>query len=128
MREWFAEYLDTCNRHDLAAIRELIDPSVRRAHLPGGVESWIADLTDLFVGFPDWQWRRVQLVVEDDRIAAHLRGIGTHLGLFGGVFPSRWHANVAEFVIYRVVNGRVTEASSSADNRELLARLGRGEP
>ena len=65
----------------------------------------------------------VQLVVEDDRIAAHLRGSGTHLGMFGGVSPTRWHANVAEFVIYRVVNGLITEASSSADNRELLARL-----
>ncbi len=123
MRDWFAEYLDTCNRHDLGAIRTFIDPSVRRAHLPGGVDSWIADLADLFLGFPDWQWRRIQLVVEDDRIAAHLRGSGTHLGMFGGVSPTRWHANVAEFVIYRVVNGLITEASSSADNRELLARL-----
>ena len=53
MREWFAEYLEACNRHDLDAIREFVDPAVRRAHLPGGADAWIADLADLFQAFPD---------------------------------------------------------------------------
>lgn len=124
MREWYAEYLDACNRHDLDAIRSFVDPSVRRAHLPGGADAWIGDVADLFRGFPDWRWRRIQLVVEDDRLAAHLRGSGTHLGAFGGIAPTRWHANVAEFAIYRVTNGRITEFSGSTDNRQLLAQLG----
>jgi predicted ester cyclase len=125
MREWYAEYLDACNRHDLDAIRSFVDPSVRRAHLPGGADAWIADVADLFRGFPDWRWRRIQLVVEDDRLAAHLRGSGTHLGAFGGIAPTRWHANVAEFAMYRVKNGRIAEFSGSTDNRQLLAQLGR---
>ena len=116
MREWYADYLD--------AIRSFVDPSVRRAHLPGGVEAWIADLADLFHAFPDWRWRRIQLVIEDDRIAAHLRAGGTHLGEFRGIAPTRRHANVAEFAIYRVTNGRITECSGTSDNLELLAQLG----
>lgn len=123
MREWYAEYLDACNRHDLEAIRSFVDPAVRRAHLPGGADAWVTDMADLFHAFPDWQWRRIQLVVEDDRLAAHLRAGGTHLGAFRGIAPTRRHANVAEFGMYRVVKARIIEFSGTADNVELLSQL-----
>ena len=123
MREWYAEYLDACNRHDLDRIRSFVSPTVRRAHLPGGADAWIADLADLFQGFPDWRWRRIQLVIEDDLIAAHLRGSGTHVGSFRGIAPTRRHVNVAEFSFYRVTNGRIAESSGSGDE-ELLAQIG----
>lgn len=123
MREWYAEYLDACNRHDLEAIRSFVDPAVRRAHLPGGADAWIADLDDLFHAFPDWRWRRIQLVVEDDRVAVHLRASGTHLGTFRGIAPTRRHANVAEFAICRVTNGRIAEFSGPTGDVELLAQL-----
>ncbi|MCP2635895.1 ester cyclase [Microbacterium sp. HD4P20] len=122
MREWYADYLDACNRHDLDEIRAFLDPAVRRAHLPGGADAWIDDLADLFHGFPDWQWRRIQLVVEDDRVAAHLRGSGTHLGPFRGVAPTRRHANIAEFAIYRIAKGRIVEFSGT-EPIELLALI-----
>ena len=123
MREWYADYLDACNRHDLDAIRAFIDPAVRRAHLPAGADAWIADLADLFHAFPDWRWRRIQLVVEDDRVAAHLRAGGTHTGPFRGIAPTRRHANVAEFAMYRVTNGRIVEFTGTSDSVELLAQL-----
>jgi len=121
-REWFADYLDALNRHDLEAVRALVDPAVRRAHLPSGADAWLADLADLFAGFPDWRWKRIQLVVEDDRIAAHLRASGTHLGAFRGVSPTRRHANVAQFGFYRVAGGRVVEFTGSGAD-ELLAQI-----
>jgi predicted ester cyclase len=122
MREWFGEYLEACNRHDLEALRTLIDPSVRRAHRPGGVDSWLADLADLFAAFPDWQWKRIQLVIEEDRIAAHLRASGTHLGPFGGAPATRRHVNVAEFGFYRLAGGRVVEFTGSGVE-EVLSQI-----
>ncbi|MET4640273.1 ester cyclase [Mycetocola sp. 2940] len=122
MHEWYAEYLDACNRHDLEAIRSFVDPSVRRAHLPGGVDAWVADMDELSRAFPDWRWRRIQIVVEGERVAVHLRGSGTHLGLFLGIEPTRKHANVAEFAMYRVTNGRIVEFSGTGDH-ELIAQL-----
>ncbi|MFS0867523.1 ester cyclase [Microbacterium sp. 179-B 1A2 NHS] len=115
LHEWFADYLDACNRHDLAAIRELVTPTVRRAHLPAGVESWTEDLADLFAAFPDWRWKVIQVVAEDDRIAAHLRGSGTHVGAYRGIAPTRRHVNVAEFTILRLADGRITAATMSGD-------------
>ncbi|MCR2783948.1 MULTISPECIES: ester cyclase [unclassified Microbacterium] len=123
MREWYADYLDACNRHDLEAIRAFVDPSVRRAHLPGGAHAWVADMAELCRAFPDWRWRRIQLVVEDDRIAAHLRASGTHQGPFRGIAPTRRHVNVAEFAMYRVTNGRIAEFSGTTDHAELLSQL-----
>jgi predicted ester cyclase len=121
-REWFADYLDALNRHDLAALRSLIDPSVRRAHRPAGVDAWLFELEELFDGFPEWRWKRIQLVVEEDRIAAHLRASGTHTGAFRGVAPTRRHVNVAEFGFYRVVGGRIVEFTGSGDDG-ILAQL-----
>lgn len=123
LHAWHADFLDACNRHDLSAIGEFIDPQVRRAHQPSGIDAWLDDLAMLFRAFPDWKWRRIQLVAEDDRIAAHLRGNGTHLGEYRGIAPTRAHANVAEFWILRVRRGRVTEVTGSGDH-ELRARLG----
>lgn len=122
MHEWFAEYLEACNRHDLDALRSMIDPAVRRAHRPGGVDAWLSDLAELYAAFPDWRVRRIQLVAEEDRIAAHLRASGTHTGRYRGVAPTGRHVNVAEFAFYRLVNGRITEFSGSED-AELRAQL-----
>ena len=122
MREWFADYLEACNRHDLDALRTLIAPSVRRAHLPGGVNAWIADLAELFAAFPDWRWRLIQLVVEEDRIAAYLRASGTHNGVFRGIAPTRRHVNVAEFGFFRVENEFVSEVTGSTVS-ELLREI-----
>lgn len=124
LREWFAEYLEACNRHDLDAIRSFVDPAVRRSHLPGGADAWVADMADLFRAFPDWRWRRIQLVAEDDRVAAYVRASGTHVGEFHGIAPTRRHVNVAEFAMYRVVRGRITEfTGTAADHVELLGQL-----
>ena len=122
MRGWFADYLDALNRHDLEELRDLIAPSVRRAHLPGGVDSWISDLDTLFRAFPDWQWRRIQLLVEDDRLAFHLRASATHTGEFRGIAATRRHVNVAEFGFLRVSKGQVVEYSGTGHD-ELLSQL-----
>ena len=123
MREWHADYLDACNRHDLDAIRTFVDPAVRRAHLPAGADAWIADMADLFAAFPDWQWRRIQLVAEEDRLAVHVRGGGTHVGTYRGLAPTRRHVNVAEFGMYRVTGGRIREFSGSASRFEIMDQL-----
>lgn len=122
LREWYGEYLDACNRHDLDAIRAFIDPGVRRAHLPGGADAWLEDVAELFAAFRDWRWRRIQLVIEDDRLAAHLRGSGTHLATFRGLAATGRHVNVAEFAFYRVAKGRIVEFTGS-EPLELRAHL-----
>ena len=123
LRAWFEDYLDVCNRHDLVGVRDLLTPDVRRAHLPRGADAWVDDLGALFRAFPDYQWKRITVVVEGDRLAAHLRARGTHRGAFRGVPATGRHVNVAEFAFYRVVGGRIAEYAGTADDAALLAQL-----
>ena len=123
LHEWFGEFLDACNRHDLDDIRAFVHPSVRRAHLPGGADAWMDDVVELLDAFPDWQVRRIQLVVEDDRIAAHVRASGTHTGAFRGIRATRRRVNVAEFGFYRIERGRIVEFAGTTDHAGLLAQL-----
>lgn len=120
-REWFGDYLDALNRHDLEAVRAFLDPGVRRAHLPAGAEAWIADLAELLHAFPDWQWKRIQVIVEDDRVAAHLRGAGTHTAAFHHVAPTRRRVNIASFAMFRLARGRIVEASGTDDAEQITA-------
>ncbi|MET3468884.1 MULTISPECIES: ester cyclase [unclassified Microbacterium] len=123
MHAWYADYLEACNRHDLDAIRSFIDPNVRRAHLPGGADAWMTDVVEVLDAFPDWQVRRIQLVVEDDRIAAHVRASGTHIGPFRGIRPTRRHVNVAEFGFLRLAGGRIVDFAGTTDHAALLTQL-----
>ena len=124
MREWFADLLDTLNRHDLDDLRGFLHPAVRRAHLPAGADAWVDEYADLLHGFPDWQWKRIQLLVEDDRLAVHLRGGGTHTGSFAHVAATRRRVSIASFAMYRVERGRIIEASGTDDAAQIRAAIG----
>jgi predicted ester cyclase len=123
LHAWYADYLDACNRHDLTELRTVIARDVRRAHRPGGVDAWLDDLVALFTAFPDFQWKRISVIVEDDRVAAHLRAGGTHRGELHGIAPTGRHVNVAEFGMYRIVNGQIAEYAGTSDGAELLAEV-----
>ena len=122
LRWWFEDYLDVCNRHDLDGIRERLAPDVRRAGAPGGADAWIRDVEALLVAFPDYRWKRITVVIEGERLAAHLRTRGTHRGEFRGVRATGRHVGVAELGFYRIVRGRITEYAGAGDEA-LLAQL-----
>lgn len=122
---WFEDYLEVCNRHDLAGIRERLHPDVRRAGAPSGADAWIDDVAELLQAFPDQRWKRIALVVEGDRVAAHLRTRGTHRGAFRGIRATGRHVGVAEFAFYRIEAGRITEYAGTADEAGVIDALTR---
>jgi predicted ester cyclase len=123
LHRWFDDYLDVCNRHDLAGIRELVAPDVRRSGAPGGADAWVRDVEGLLAAFPDYRWKRIAVVVEGERLAAHLRTRGTHRGEYRGVRATGRHVGVAELGFYRIVRGRITEYAGAGDEA-LLVQLG----
>ena len=123
LRLWFEDYLDAVNRHDLAAIRRFVAAGVRRQGRPRGADAWLADVEDLLRAFPDVQFKRIHVLVEGDRVAAHLRARGTHRGEFLGVPATGRHVNWAEFSFYRVLGEQIAEYAGTVDRADLLAQL-----
>jgi len=75
--------------------------------------------------FPDFSMEIVDLVAEEEKVAAHFRCSGTHLGEWMGRPPSgRRFQDVDEIYIFRVRNGKLTDATGVEDNLSRMRQLG----
>ena len=83
---------------------------------------WVAPFRD---SFPDFQMEIVDLVADNDTVAAHFRCSGTHLGEWMGHPPTgrRFH-DVDEIYIFRVSGGKLAGASGVEDNVRRMRQLG----
>ena len=64
------------------------------------------------------------MLAEGDRVAVHLAGCGTHLGLFQGCPPTgrEWAASCT--AIYRIDEGRIADFRVNWDLLAVLEQLG----
>ena len=75
--------------------------------------------------FPDFSMEIVDLVAEEEKVAAHFRCSGTHLGEWMGRPPSgRRFQDVDEIYIFRVRNGKLTDATGVEYNLSRMRQLG----
>ncbi|MET0641934.1 MAG: ester cyclase [Jiangellaceae bacterium] len=74
--------------------------------------------------FPDLRVRIRQIVAQDDMVAVHLVGSGTHRGVFTGCPPTgrSWEATCT--AIYHVDDGRITRAWVNWDLVAVMEQIG----
>ena len=110
VERYFTEVLDGVGPGSAA---ELVssDELLRRTH-------------NLRTAFPDLEVEVIALVAEDDLVAGHFVGRGTHRGLFNGVPPSGRSWEARGTAIYRVETGRIAEAWVTWDQLSLMEQLG----
>lgn len=97
---------------------------------PGGADELIANETlgqrvaSFRVAFPDVEVTTHELLAEEDLVAVHLTGHGTHQGLFQGCPPTGrpWTATCT--AIYRVDAGRIVDARVNWDLLAVMEQLG----
>ena len=86
---------------------------------------WIGPFRD---SFPDFQMEIIDLIAEGEKVAAHFRCSGTHLGEWMGHPPTgRRFQDVDEIYIFRVSNGKLAGASGVEDNLARMRQLGLGK-
>jgi len=114
-------------------VRRLVEDVVRRRNL--GVldeiaagpfaevaKRWVAPFRG---AFPDFEMEIVTLISEDQKVVAHFRCSGTHLGEWLGVPPTgRRFERVDEVYIFEVRDGRLVSAIGVEDNLSRLRQLG----
>ena len=83
---------------------------------------WIGPFRD---SFPDFTMQIADLVADGDKVAAHLRCSGTHLGAWMGHPPTgRRFQDVDEIYIFRVRGGKLAGAFGVEDNLARMRQLG----
>ena len=83
---------------------------------------WVAPFRD---SFPDFTMKIVDLVADNEKVAAHFRCSGTHLGEWMGHPPtSRRFHDVDEIYIFRVSGGKLAGAFGIEDNVKRMRQLG----
>lgn len=75
--------------------------------------------------FPDFTMEIVELIAEGEKVVAHFRCSGTHLGEWLGVPPTgRRFEKVTEVYIFEIRDGRLVSALGVEDNLSRLSQLG----
>jgi len=89
-----------------------------------GIEAFSQEIKALRKAFPDLQLPVVHLLADGDKVIAHLRGQGTHLGQFGPIAATGKRVEVASMTIVRIVNGKFSERWNLVDRYGMLQQLG----
>jgi predicted ester cyclase len=106
------------NARNLDVLDEVAAGLIARA-----ARGWIGPFRE---SFPDFRMEIVDLIAEDDKVVAHFKCSGTHRGEWQGRAPTgkRFDA-VDEIYIFRVVDGRLAEATAAVeDNLARMRQLG----
>jgi predicted ester cyclase len=75
--------------------------------------------------FPDFEMEIVELIAEDDKVVAHFRCSGTHLGEWlGQPATGRRFERVDEIYIFQIHNGKLVSGLGVEDNLTRLRQLG----
>jgi predicted ester cyclase len=108
---------EAVNPRNVDVLDELAQGEFARA-----ARRWVRPFRD---SFPDVQMEIVDLVADDEKVAAHFRCSGTHLGVWMGHPPTgrRLH-DVDEIDIFRVSGGKLAGAFGVEDNVRRMRQLG----
>jgi predicted ester cyclase len=108
---------EAVNQSNLDILAEVADGEFAQA-----ARQWVGPFR---AAFPDFSMEIVDLVAEEEKVAAHFRCSGTHLGEWMGRPPSgRRFQDVDEIYIFRVRNGKLTDATGVEDNLSRMRQLG----
>jgi predicted ester cyclase len=108
---------EAANQGHLDILAEVADGEFAQA-----ARQWVGPFRE---AFPDFSMEIVDVVAEEEKVAAHFRCSGTHLGEWMGRPPSgRRFQDVDEIYIFRVRNGKLTGATGVEDNLSRMRQLG----
>lgn len=116
-----------------ALVRRLVDEVVNgrdeatldeiaTGELAAAARRWIGPFRE---AFPDFRMEIVDLIAEDDKVAAHFKCSGTHRGEWRGRAPTgKRFEGIDEIYIFRVERGRLRGALAVEDNISRMRQLG----
>ena len=125
-------YDELWNRWDLALADEILAPGIRFRGTLGtslvGIDAFGAYVERVRAAFPDWHNRIDELIDAGDVVVARLTFTGTHRGELLGVAATGRRVAYVGAAIFRLADGRISEAWVVGDTQELWRALGSTPP
>jgi predicted ester cyclase len=115
------------NDHDVDGVAHLFDSSFRhhfRMPLPPGLEGFKAIGRAMNGAFPDVKVTETDLIAAGDRVVERSDVVGTHLGDFMGIRPTRQTVKWSEIHIYRLSAGKIAEHWVELAMLEIMQQIG----
>lgn len=122
-------YRELWNGWDLTVADEIVAPDIRfRGSLGNEIEG--RDAFEEYVetvraAFPNWHNRIDEVIASGEKVVTRMTWTGTHRGRLMGIEPTNRRVEYVGAAIFRISNGRITEAWIVGDTQELWKALGR---
>ncbi|MEX6689575.1 ester cyclase [Danxiaibacter flavus] len=123
LKTFYEQYVTAANARDFATIAELINDEVLINGVPGRKEDALGGLKWLTDVVPDYVWHIEDLFVNEDRIAARLRDVGTPAREFFGNLPTGKTIEFMEFASYKVEDNKFVEMWYLIDTAKISEQL-----
>jgi C-1 hydroxylase len=121
-------FVDAWNNRDFGRFEALMGQDavlrIGGAVVPCDPASTRAIAEEWTTAFPDWRFDLRALIAEGDRVVAHMPYSGTHRQPILGIAPTNRPCSVDEIVIFRVSEGKITEAWEVYDEAGMWRQLG----
>ncbi len=89
-----------------------------------GLENIKTFMKDMLVGFPDLEYKALEVFSSGNKVVVRWQGKGTHKGIFLGNAPTNKKMHYEGISIYVIENQKIKEYYVSADLYGLLKELG----
>ena len=123
-RSLYLSYLERCNDHDLEGMATFYAPSMKVNGVPTESSVVTRQFEPTIAAFPDWHWDLQHIVIDGDDIVVHFTVTGTHRGTFEGIEATGRPVTLAQFTLYRLVDGKFAEVWDLVDTHALLQQIG----
>lgn len=118
------------NTHDETVVDDFIAPNHRFFEcaklvstgpegVKQGIDTWCR-------GFPDTHYDIEDMVAEGEKVVVRLSFAGTHTGPIAGREPTGRGVILSEILIFRIVDGRITETWVEYDSKGFLDQISGG--
>lgn len=115
------------NKHNTQTLQDFYHPQVM-VHGPHGeivgLENVKRFISDLFVSFPDLNYKVLEVFSSGNRVVVRWQGTGTHKGVFLGNASTNKKITYEGISIYQIENNKIREYWVSADLYGLFKQLG----
>jgi steroid delta-isomerase-like uncharacterized protein len=126
-------YEDVFNKNNLNLLEEIFSPNVimHDSAIPNrksGIQSVKQTEQNYQRAFPDKKTKIEDIFGTDEQVTVRWTCTGTHKGELQGISPTNKNFEIMGISIYRLSNGKITEAWQSWDRLGLLEQIGEIEP